>query len=170
MGRGSRQTTGKIKQGKFDKLAFKYDPEADCYTCPLGHSLIKRGGTRSGMSEGTRTYYRCGNCGECPVRAVCTTNRRGREVGRWWIDEVRVRHHERMKDPKHKADYKLRKQVVEPAIGIIKQVMGVRKFLLRELPFVEGEWDITCAAFNIKKIGKWAQRIGLQGLIAIANA
>ena len=170
MGRGSRQTTGKIKQGKFDKLAFKYDPEADCYTCPLGHSLIKRGKTKSGISEGTRTYYRCGNCGECPVRAVCTTNRRGREVGRWWIDEVRVRHHERMKDPKHKADYKLRKQVVEPAIGIIKQVMGVRKFLLRELPFVEGEWDITCAAFNIKKIGKWAQRIGLQGLIAIANA
>jgi transposase len=170
---GDAIEVGKIlrgNKGKFDKLAFKYDHETDCYMCPLGHSLKKVGETKSGIGGETRTRYRCGDCCECPVRAMCTTNRRGREVCRSWAEEVRVRHHERMKDPKHKADYRLRKQVVEPAVGIIKHVMGVRRFHLRGLTFVDGEWDITCTAFNIKKVGKWAQRIGLKGLTAIANA
>jgi len=170
---GEEIEVGKILRdnvGRFDKLEFTYEPESDCYICPLGHILNKVGRTKSGMSEGSKTRYRCGDCGECPVRAVCTTNRRGRCVCRWRADEVRVRHHKRMKDPKHKADFRLRKQVVEPVIGTIKEAMRVRKFLLRELPFVEGEWDITCAAFNIKKVGRWAQRIGLQGLSAIVRA
>lgn len=170
---GETIEVGKIlrdNKGKFDKSAFKYNHENDCYMCPLGHRLKRFGKMKSGMSEREKNRYRCDGYGECPVRAACTTNRMGREVGRWWGDDVRIRHHKRMMDPKHKIDYKLRKQVVEPVIGILKQIMAIRKFLLRGLPFVNGEWDIACAAFNIKKIGPWAQRIGLQGLTAIANA
>ena len=157
-------------KGKFDKLAFKFDSENDCYICPLGHALKRKWEGRGGRSEGTKTRYQCpAKAGECPARAVCTTNAMGREVGRGRDDDVRARHHDRMSDAKHKSDYRLRKQVVEPVIGIIKQVMGVRKFLLRGIPYVEAEWDICCAALNIKKLGRWALRISLPALMAMTD-
>jgi hypothetical protein len=45
----------------------------------------------------------------------------------------------------------LRKQTVEPVIGIIKEVMGFRQFSLRGLPAVTGEWGLVCLAFNLKR-------------------
>ena len=38
------------------------------------------------------------------------------------------------------AYYRLRKQTVEPVFGIVKEAMGFRRFLLRGLGKVEGEW------------------------------
>jgi len=48
--------------------------------------------------------------------------------------------------------YRLRKQTVEPAIGIIKHAMGFRQFLLRGLPKVTGEWELVALAYNFKRI------------------
>lgn len=39
----------------------------------------------------------------------------------------------RLKTPKGRATYALRKQTVEPMFGIIKSVMGFRQFLTRGL-------------------------------------
>jgi transposase len=50
-----------------------------------------------------------------------------------------------------KAIYALRKQTVEPVIGIMKEVMGFRQFSLRGLPAVTGEWWLVCLAFNLKR-------------------
>ena len=51
-----------------------------------------------------------------------------------------------------RAPYALRKQTVEPVIGIIKSVMGFRQFLLRGLAKVAvgGEWRLVCLAWNMK--------------------
>jgi hypothetical protein len=48
--------------------------------------------------------------------------------------------------------YKVRKSTVEPAIGIIKEVMGFRRFMLRGLEMVAGEWDLVCLAYDIKRL------------------
>jgi transposase len=53
-----------------------------------------------------------------------------------------------------RAVYALRKQVVEPVFGIIKEVMGFRRFMLRGLASVKNEWSLVCMAFNIKRIHK----------------
>ncbi len=50
-----------------------------------------------------------------------------------------------------KAIYGLRKQTVEPVIGIIKEVLGFRQFSLRGLFAVTGEWCLVCLAFNLKR-------------------
>lgn len=50
-----------------------------------------------------------------------------------------------------KAIYALRKETVEPVIGIIKQVLGFRQFSLRGLWAVTGEWCLVCLAFNLKR-------------------
>jgi Transposase DDE domain len=48
--------------------------------------------------------------------------------------------------------YRLRKQVVEPVFGQIKQARGFRQFLLRGLQKVRGEWAMICTAHNLLKL------------------
>lgn len=58
----------------------------------------------------------------------------------------------RLKTKTGKAVYATRKSTIEPVFGIIKAVMGFRQFLLRGLEAVEGEWDLVCIAFNLKRL------------------
>ncbi|MGB8276158.1 MAG: IS1182 family transposase [Alphaproteobacteria bacterium] len=48
--------------------------------------------------------------------------------------------------------YRLRKQVVEPVFGQIKQARGFRQFLLRGLDKVRAEWAMICTAHNLLKL------------------
>jgi Transposase DDE domain len=48
--------------------------------------------------------------------------------------------------------YRLRKQVVEPVFGQIKQARGFRQFLLRGLEKVSHEWALICTAHNLTKL------------------
>ena len=52
--------------------------------------------------------------------------------------------------------YRLRKQVVEPVFGHIKQARGFRQFLLRGLNKVRGEWAMVCTAHNLLKLHRAA--------------
>lgn len=51
-----------------------------------------------------------------------------------------------------KAFYALRKTTIEPTFGIIKEVMGFRRFSLRGLDLVTGEWTLVSIAYNLKKL------------------
>jgi transposase len=50
--------------------------------------------------------------------------------------------------------YRLRKQVVEPVFGQIKQARGFRQFLLRGIEKVRAEWALICTAHNLVKLGR----------------
>jgi Transposase DDE domain len=50
--------------------------------------------------------------------------------------------------------YRLRKQIVEPVFGQIKQARGSRQFLLRGLNKVRGEWAMICSVHNLLKLAK----------------
>ena len=54
----------------------------------------------------------------------------------------------------HASPYRLRKQVVEPVFGQIKQARGFRQFLLRGLEKVRGEWALVCTAHNLLKLAQ----------------
>ena len=58
----------------------------------------------------------------------------------------------RMKTQTGKALYKLRKQTVEPVFGIIKEVLGFRRFLLRGREKVSLEWLLVCVSYNLKRM------------------
>ncbi len=58
----------------------------------------------------------------------------------------------RLKTQTGKALYKLRKQTVEPVFGIIKEVMGFRRFLLRGRAKVGLEWTLVCLSYNLKRM------------------
>ncbi len=52
----------------------------------------------------------------------------------------------------HRSRYRLRKQVVEPVFGHIKECRGLRRFLLRGLEQVQAEWSLICTAHNLLKL------------------
>jgi len=50
--------------------------------------------------------------------------------------------------------YRLRKQIVEPVFGQIKQARGFRQFLLRGIEKVKAEWALICTAHNLTKLAR----------------
>ena len=50
------------------------------------------------------------------------------------------------------AVYRLRKAVVEPVFGQIKEARGFRRFLLRGWAKVQAEWQMICATHNLLKL------------------
>jgi len=58
----------------------------------------------------------------------------------------------RLKTQAGRTLYKLRKQTVEPVFGIIKEVMGFRRFLLRGREKVSLEWLLVCVSYNLKRL------------------
>lgn len=63
---------------------------------------------------------------------------------------------ERLQTPEGEAHYRRRKMIPEPVFGWIKQVMGFRRFSVRGLQAVTGEWNLVCLALNLKRM----QRLG----------
>ena len=51
-----------------------------------------------------------------------------------------------------KALYKMRKAIVEPVFGQIKECRNFRRFSLRGLENVKAEWTLVCLTHNILKL------------------
>jgi len=58
----------------------------------------------------------------------------------------------RLKRAGWRSRYRLRKQIVEPVFGQIKQARGFRQFLLRGVDKVRAEWALICTAHNLLKL------------------
>jgi len=67
----------------------------------------------------------------------------------------------KLRTPVGRALYARRKVIVEPVFGQIKGVRGFRRFLLRGLAKVRGEWRLVCLTHNLLKI--WRYRCAPSG-------
>jgi transposase len=54
-----------------------------------------------------------------------------------------------------RAVYARRKTIVEPVFGQIKEARGFRRFLLRGLAKIRGEWRLVCLTHNLLKIWRY---------------
>jgi transposase len=68
----------------------------------------------------------------------------------------------KLRTPAGRALYARRKVIVEPVFGQIKGVRGFRRFLLRGLAKVRGEWRLVCLTHNLLKI--WRYRCAPSGI------
>lgn len=160
-------------QGQLDKSCFVYDESLDEYRCPQGHALpysntkqVTRGGAKV-----TLRVYQCASCADCPLASVCLSKNalHGRTIRRDPHEAVRERVATRMKTEAACELYNQRSHISETPFGILKQVFGLRQFLLRGLEKVQTEWTWAVTAFNLLKLvrefarlrAKWATLAGV---------
>ena len=65
-----------------------------------------------------------------------------------WIKAMRAK----LAISENRKKYRLRQQTVEPVFGILKNVLGFRRFSLRGLAKVESEWKLLSLAYNCKRL------------------
>ena len=116
----------------YHKDQFTYNEPSDSFTCPQGQTLQF---VRIQHTNGVPLrLYRASEavCQVCPAFRTCT---KAKEIGRSLAigphDAVLRRHRAWMSTSAAREAYKLRKQLVEPVFGIIKEQQGARRFLLR---------------------------------------
>ncbi|MGZ5943643.1 MAG: transposase [Isosphaeraceae bacterium] len=61
----------------------------------------------------------------------------------------------KLKTTAGRAVYARRKAIVEPVFGQIKEARGFRRFLLRGLAQIRGEWRLVCLTHNLLKIWRY---------------
>ena len=66
--------------------------------------------------------------------------------------DVKTRMARKLRSKKGSRIYGQRKAIVEPVNGQIKEVRGLRRFLLRGLEKVDGEWHLIAATHNLLKL------------------
>ena len=61
----------------------------------------------------------------------------------------------KVRTPEGRALYARRKVIVEPVFGQIKEARGFRRFLLRGLDNMRGEWCLVCLTHNLLKLWRY---------------
>jgi transposase len=141
---------------KLAKSCFVYDPESDRYYCPMGRPLDykeTKKDQRGGVTVNQRVY-RCADCVGCVLAGECLDPKakRGRSIHRDEHEPLREKMAAKMRTPQGSAVYNQRMHIAETPFAIIKNILGVRQFLLRGLEKVRTEWLWVCTAYNIRKL------------------
>jgi transposase len=63
----------------------------------------------------------------------------------------------KVRTPEGRALYARRKVIVEPVFGQIKGARGFRRFLLRGLAKINGEWRLVCLTHNLLKVWRYGR-------------
>jgi transposase len=75
----------------------------------------------------------------------------------------------KLKTESGRAVYARRKTIVEPVFGQIKEARGFRRFLLRGLAKIRGEWRLVCLTHNLLKIWRYGKIILRGSRCALIN-
>jgi transposase len=137
----------------FDKSRFSLDPQTRCGTCPLGQPMRY---LKSGVNKSKQAYigFIGTACPNCPRRTECT-KARYRNVVLLLANPAIERMQEKMQTAMGQRAMAIRRQTVEPTIGILKEHMSFRRFHLHGLAKTRGEFALLCVAFNLKKLHRW---------------
>ncbi len=154
--------TGGPHQGEYASAKFQYDGERDEVICPRGERLKFEAKQNKGPHRPPVRRYRCHSFRECPVRELCSRNKRGRQIEVSPQHAAVMRQRAKRLDPVKRALLRRRQVIVEPVFGILKQAEGFRRWTVRGLENVRTQWALVCTAYNLKKLAHtWKQRLAV---------
>ena len=155
-------TSGSKAKGRFGKQDFVYIAQGDAYRCPAGERLTRR---FSSVEDGmTLHIYWTTKCGDCALKAQCTTGKE-RRVKRWEHEAVIDAMQDRL-DGKLDA-MRIRRATVEHPFGTLKAWMGATHFRTKTLEKVRTEMSLHVLAYNLKRV---IAIIGVAPLMAAIRA
>jgi hypothetical protein len=126
---------------------FHYDPAAHTVTCPQDRRLDHEGQTtkRGQTVQRFRCHHR-----DCPVRACCTRDPKGRqiEVGPYQAEVQAMR--ARLEEPTAQVQWQCRSEIIERCFAQLKQHDGFRRWTVWGLESVRTQWSLLCATLNLR--------------------
>jgi len=143
------------------------EPVAQATLANLAQAGIKRRQDELGLTQAIPATLDNGYYSEAAVEALETlgfdpyiaTGRQQHHVPQAEAPEMPSTVQERMaakvRTPEGKALYARRKVIAEPVFGQIKEARGFRRFLLRGLENIRGEWRLVCLTHNLLKIWRY---------------
>jgi transposase len=145
------------------------EPGAQATLANLAQAGIERPKAASGAPQPIPATLDNGYYSEAAVAALETlgfdpyiaTERQRHHVPQAEAPETPLTAQERMaakvRTPEGKALYARRKVIVEPVFGQIKEARGFRRFLLRGLAAIRGEWRLVCLTHNLLKLWRYGR-------------
>jgi len=143
------------------------EPVAQATLANLAQAGMKRRQDELGLTQAIPATLDNGYYSEAAVEALETlgfdpyiaTGRQQHHVPQAEAPEMPSTVQERMaakvRTPEGKALYARRKVIAEPVFGQIKEARGFRRFLLRGLENIRGEWRLVCLTHNLLKIWRY---------------
>jgi transposase len=135
------------QNNRFAAQHFHYDAGTRSVTCPQGRTLDHEGHT---TKQGVRVQrYRC-HCGDCPVRAQCTRDPKGRQVEVWPHTTQVQAMRNLLRQPGPSAQFGQRGRIIERRFAQLKQHDGFRRWTVWGLEGVRTQWALLCATLNLR--------------------
>ena len=136
--------------GLYPMVDFRYDRGMDTYTCPDGQILATNGTVYDKAGHKVKHYRNRQACKVCPVRHLCTTNKKGRFIERSIYQEALEENQKRVEEnPEY---YRLRQQVTEHQFGTIKRQWGFTFTLMKGRQNVLSEVNLIMICYNLTRL------------------
>jgi transposase len=126
---------------------FRIDRVAHTVTCPQGRLLDYEGQTskRGQTVERFRCHHR-----DCPVRALCTRDPKGRQIEVWPGHRAVRSMRQRLEQPAQREHWEQRRRIIEPRFAQLKQHDQFRRWTVWGLEAVRTQWSLLCATLNLR--------------------
>ena len=138
---------------KFDRSDFTFIKQEDYYQCPAGKKLVS---IETVKCHGRRSRkYKCFDCDGCKYLEKCLSKKsqdRLRQIVRDEKEHLADKMYRITQTEYGKSKLIQRKHSVEGVFGNLKENLGFRRFRLKGLSSVQGEFNLMCIAHNINKI------------------
>jgi transposase len=144
------------KNDPFRSSNFHYNPDRNCFYCPMGQAMRHIGDRKQMTANGfeqTISRYQAQNCEGCPLRGSCHKAEGNRiiEVNHN-LNKLRNREREKLMSEDGLLHRSQRPQDVEATFGNLKSNKGFKRFRLRGLRKTETEFGLLALAHNLAKI------------------
>ncbi len=134
--------------GGFTKDRFVINPDAGTATCPAAHTVAiafgRNGGGKASFAQ---------HCIACPLRAECTSSRRGRSITVHPQEALLQRARAEQASPEWKARYRADRPIVERKIAhLMRRAWGGRRARTRGRARVATDIDTRAGAVNLARL------------------
>ncbi|WP_159593921.1 transposase [Chelativorans xinjiangense] len=147
------------RDGTFSNTDFRFDRDADEYTCPGGNRLKKYWRTMTKVRTGIckdgfiRYYASKKDCSRCALKAQCTPNQPARKIARHIHEGARNLAREITSSDAYVASSRARKKV-EMLFAHLKRILKLDRLRLRGPNGARDEFHLAATAQNLRKLAK----------------
>jgi len=142
---------GEKKEHPYATKYFSVDLPAQTATCPEKRVLDYQGQTTKKGQVVQR--FRCHHQ-DCPVRAQCTKDPKGRQIEVWPHHAAVQAMRAQLKTEPAQKLFAQRCHIIEPCFARIKQHDGFRRWTVWGLEGVQAQWALVCATLNLRILCK----------------